>query len=132
MEPTTDNAFPDLSDPGRRRRMEDIEALRIQGGHVIYNDNCVLSARVWSPLGFIDGEEDAPVFAPNLPALTVDDASNGTQRAVSDSDVDFSVLGVAVLPAPDVLKNEIIAPDEEPAFRYVWSARLKRKLRFAR
>ena len=73
------------------------------------------------------------MFAPNLPALTVDDASNGTQRAVSDSDVDFSVLGVAVLPAPTtLLQNEIIAPDEQPILRYLWSARLKPKLQFAR
>ena len=53
--------FPDLSDPERRRRMVEIKALRVQGGQVVYNDNCVLSAKGWSGLGFIEGEEDAPV-----------------------------------------------------------------------
>ena len=130
LEPTP--FFPDLSDPERRRRMVEIEALRNQGGQVVYNDNIVLSAKGWSGLGFIEGEEDAPVFAPSLPGLTVDDASNGTQRGVSDADVTYKVLGVAVLPAPDAMENEIIAPDEEPVYRYVWSARLKPKLRFAR
>ena len=124
--------FPDLSDPERLRRMVEIEALRVQGGQVVYNDNIVLSAKIWSVLGFIEGEEDAPIFAPDLPGLTVDDASDGTQRALSDADVAYRVLGVAVLPAPDALDNEIIAPDEEPVFRYVWSARLKPKLWFAR
>ena len=124
--------FPDLVDPERRRRMVEIGALRVQGGHVVYNDNIVLSARGWSALGFIEGEEDAPVFAPNLPGLMVDDASNGTQRPIGDADVTYKVLGVAALPAPDAAKNEIIAPGEEPLYRYAWSARLKPKLRFAR
>ena len=124
--------FPDLVDPERRRRMVEIEALRVQGGHVVYNDNIVLSATGWSGGGFIEGEEDAAVFAPNLPGLTVDDASNGTQRSLSDADVTYRVLGVAALPAPNAVENEIIAPGEEPLYRYVWSARLKPKLRFAR
>ena len=124
--------FPDLSDPERRRRMAEIGALRVQGGHVVYNDNIVLSAKGWSSQGFIEGEESAPVFAPNLPALTIDDASDGTQRALSDADVAYKVLGVAALPAPDAEENEIIAPGEEPVYRYVWSARLKPKLSFAR
>ena len=130
LEPGTH--FPDLSDPERRRRMVEIEALRVQGEHMVYNDNIVLSAQRWFGLGFIEGEEEAPVFAPNLPGLTVDDASDGTQRPLSDTDVTYKVLGVAVLPAPDAVQNQIIAPGEEPIYRYVWSARLKPKLRFAR
>ena len=72
------------------------------------------------------------MFAPNLPALLIDDANDGTQRIVSDSDVTFRVLGVAVIPAPNALENEIIAHDEEPEYRYLWAARLKPKLWFAR
>ena len=130
LEPTP--FFPDLSDPERRRRAEEIGALRSEGQNLIYNDNTVISEASRSGLGLIDGTQDSSVFSPTLPALTIDDASNGTQRQVSDADVDFAVLGVAVLPAPNALENEIIAPDEEPIFRYLWAARLKPKLWFAR
>ena len=99
---------------------------------MVYNDNVVLSSAASDGLGFIAGEEDGAIFRPNLPALTVDDASDGSQRAVGDDDVTYRVLGVAVLPAPNALENEIIAPDEEPIFRYLWAARLKPKLWFAR
>ena len=54
MEPTTDNALPrPFSDPGRRRRMEDIEALRIRGRPCdLQRQRCVLSARVLNvPIG---------------------------------------------------------------------------------
>ena len=124
--------FPDLSDPERRRRMAEIGALRTAAGHLVYNDNVVLSSAASDGLGFIAGEEDGAIFRPNLPALTVDDAANGSQRTVVDDDVTYRVLGVAVLPAPNALENEIIAPDEEPIFRYLWAARLKPKLWFAR
>ena len=124
--------FPDLSDPERRRRMAEIGALRTAAGHLVYNDNVVLSSAASDGLGFIAGEEDGAIFRPNLPALTVDDASDGSQRTVGDDDVTYRVLGVAVLPAPNALENEIIAPDEEPIFRYLWAARLKPKLWFAR
>ena len=124
--------FPDLSDPERRRRMAEIGALRTAAGHLVYNDNVVLSSAASDGLGFIAGEEDGAIFRPNLPALTVDDASDGSQRTVGDDDVTYRVLGVAVLPAPNTLENEIIAPDEEPIFRYLWAARLKPKLWFAR
>ena len=130
LEPTP--FFPDLSDPERRRRMAEIGALRTAAGHLVYNDNVVLSSAASDGLGVIAGEEDGAIFRPNLPALTVDDAANGSQRTVVDDDVTYRVLGVAVLPAPNALENEIIAPDEEPMFRYLWAARLKAKLWFAR
>ena len=124
--------FPDLSDPERRRRMVEIEALRTDAGHVIYNDNVCLSARDLNVLGRIVGEEDGAIFRPNLPGLIIDDASDGSQRAVSDADVTYKVLGVAVLPAPDVRQNEVLAPGEVPEYRYAWAARLRPKLQFAR
>ena len=124
--------FPDLSDPERRRRMEEVGALRTAGHNLIYNDNTVISEAGSSALGRIEGTQDAAVFAPNLPPLLIDDANDGTQRIVSDSDVTFHVLGVAVLPVPNALANEIIAPDEQPEYRHVWGARLKPKVWFAR
>ena len=124
--------FPDLENPERRRRMIDIGALRSAGSHLVYNDNICLSAKEQDGLGFIEGTESSPVFAPNLPGLVVDDASNGTQRVVSDADVIYRILGVALMPVPDTEENEIIAPDEQPILRYLWSARLKPKLQFAR
>ena len=124
--------FPDLENPERRRRMIDIGALRSAGSHLVYNDNICLSAKEQDGLGFIEGTESSPVFAPNLPGLVVDDASNGTQRVVSDADVIYRILGVALMPVPNALANEIIAPDEQPILRYLWSARLKPKLQFAR
>lgn len=125
-------AFPDLEDVGRRQRMMDVGALRVQSGHLIYNDAAILSEAALLPGGGIYGRESAATFAPALPGLVIDDLSDGTQRVVSDADVTYHVLGIAISPLPNPANNEVVAPDTPLVLRYLWSAQLHPGLQVAR
>ena len=52
--------FPDLADPERRRRMEEVGALRTAAGHLVYNDNIVISEAGSPALGRIEGRRTWP------------------------------------------------------------------------